>query len=244
MRKIRLNQANLSELIWSQMMDFSYHEYTGNYALHDHFARLESLRVKATYNTGSISQSAQFALYSLSNFFQPTFIAEVGTFIGKSLVAMMAPNMTHRLWAHTCDYSNDIRIPIFKGPDVDGIFMSPVVRQHPMKSSVYMFKNIIEGDVEYNFDRILFNLDGRVENDDIKLIKEIINGRRENTIFALDDFEGIEKGVANYEKLKGLLPNHWLVYPPTSLLLSKYGYRDYCSTALVIPDSMIIKAVQ
>lgn len=246
MRKIRLNQANLSEIIWQQMFDFSYHEYVGNHGLHKHFASLESLRQGAKYNTGSISQSAQFALYSLSNFYQPTLIAEVGTFIGKSLVAMTAPAanwFAPMVQAYTCDYSNDIRIPL-DSEDVK-ITRAVAVRQYPMKSSTAMFDGIVNSKVNQNYDRVLYNFDGRIDDKDIPLLKEI-NHHSNETIYALDDFEGIEKGVANYEKLKAssLLTKHWLVYPPSSLLLSKYGFRDYCSTALVIPNSMIVQAVQ
>ena len=49
---------------------------------------LEELRQNADYNTGSISTSSAWALYSVTSLFQPRMVLEVGTFIGKSTMSM------------------------------------------------------------------------------------------------------------------------------------------------------------
>jgi hypothetical protein len=62
----------------------------------------------------------------------------------------------------------------------------------------------------------------------------------DKTVFALDDFEGIEKGVANYSLLQKIIPyySHILMYPPDRETLTYFGLRDRCTTALVVPNTL------
>ena len=60
----------------------------------------------------------------------------------------------------------------------------------------------------------LLHLDGRLQNEDFDLLK---NNFTENTILILDDFEGNEKGVVNFNNLlnNNLISrkSHCLIYP-------------------------------
>jgi hypothetical protein len=81
-------------------------------------------------------------------------------------------------------------------------------------------------------------LDGRLTEEDLSLIDNLIN---ENTIIALDDFEGMEKGVINLINLRKLqkLNNHFLAYPPTENYLQKLGLNSYSLTAVLLPISLV-----
>ena len=61
------------------------------------------------------------------------------------------------------------------------------------------------------------------------------------TVFAFDDFEGIEKGVANYSKLSGsgLFQGRVLVPPVTEDIAQRFGFVDPSRTALWMPSKLI-----
>ena len=81
-------------------------------------------------------------------------------------------------------------------------------------------------------------LDGRLTEEDFPLFDNLIN---ENTVIALDDFEGMEKGVINLINLRKLqkLNNHFLAYPPSESYLQKIGLNSYSLTAVLLPFSLI-----
>lgn len=134
-------------------------------------------------------------------YFRPTLIAEVGTFIGRSTYSL-AVGSGDKATVYTCDASNDIKLP----PMPEG---AARVVQFPNTTSTDMFKSLL---ADKNLGRKidLFYIDGRVSEEDKALMLQLSNDR---TIIVLDDFEGVEKGVAN-----GMLlgtPNHLLIYPRT-----------------------------
>ena len=63
----------------------------------------------------------------------------------------------------------------------------------------------------------------------------------QNTIILLDDFEGSEKGVVNYMRLKKLekFKTHFLIYPCERSKLEKFGENSYSTTAVMLPNSLI-----
>jgi predicted O-methyltransferase YrrM len=134
-------------------------------------------------------------LYRLVKFFKPSTIAEVGTFIGVSTMAMYMADKYVSI--DTCDMSNDI-----PNSFVDTWGM---VTYFPKTSSTEMFKKLAE---EENPSIDLIYLDGRLSQPDIEPLSKIVC---EKTVFVLDDFEGIEKGVANALMLEH--PSRVLIYP-------------------------------
>jgi hypothetical protein len=118
---------------------------------------------------------------------------------------------------HTCDSSNDIKLP-FK------------VNQYPMKTSGEMFEEMMKQKIRADF---IF-LDGRLPPRDARLIGELAHA---NTVVALDDFEGVEKGVANAQLFtyQGAV----LVYPAEKELLEKHGIPDEANLALILPHTVI-----
>jgi len=60
-------------------------------------------------------------------------------------------------------------------------------------------------------------------------------------VIALDDFEGFEKGTANFANLQqsGLLSSHILIYPPSENLLKDFNFFDHSTTALLLHQASI-----
>ena len=75
--------------------------------------------------------------------------------------------------------------------------------------------------------------------------KEILNLDKlchEKTIFILDDFEGVEKGVVNLMAIKNIsiFKRYFLIKPPSSSFLKKINpFSETCPTAVFLPLSLI-----
>jgi hypothetical protein len=198
-------------------------------------SQLDDLRVSADYNTGSISSSASWGLYATTCLFKPRKIIEIGTFIGRSSIAMalgMADSGITDGEVHTCDYSNDIKLPSIENASII---------QYPMQSSTNMLEKIIaDNQMGNKVDMVHF--DGRLQNPDYQLLNQL---RSPDMIFVLDDFEGMEKGVINYINMKEakILDAYQLISPPSPPLLREFGFHDISCTALLIPHSSILYSI-
>lgn len=146
----------------------------------------EPRRARAAYNTGTVPFETAVYLRALSRFYEPTVIAEVGTFIGTSTLALRASDVLF-----TCDRSNDC-VPPAAG-----------MVTHPRQSSTEMLRQI-DRPVD------LFFFDGRIQADDIPEIRRLMH---HGTVFVFDDFTGREKGVVNVELLAPHMPTHTLIGP-------------------------------
>ena len=222
---IRLSITRLSKLIWEIILDQN--QLTTIKELDDLKTKsidLEKLRFEAEYNTGSIAISQAHLLYLVVQFFKPKRVIEVGTFIGRSTIAMAQAMDKYCSEGEifTCDASNSIELP-WKG--------TTKITQFKKQTSVAMFQQL---DGVYDF---LF-LDGRVVDEDLINMDRLITDK---SIIVLDDFEGIEKGVINLTYLKKLrkFQNHQLVYPPDSELLLANQMSKKIPMALLIPRTLI-----
>jgi predicted O-methyltransferase YrrM len=193
MKTIQIGRERFSKFFWDiideKVGDVPWQE------IEDMIADRQEYRRKAEYNTGSLSVDDAAELYRLVKFFKPSTIAEVGTFIGVSTMAMYMADKYVSI--DTCDMSNDIP-NLFE--DTKGM-----VTYFPKTSSTEMFKKLAE---EENPSIDLIYLDGRLSQPDIEPLSKIVC---EKTVFVLDDFEGIEKGVANALMLEH--PSRVLIYP-------------------------------
>jgi hypothetical protein len=93
--------------------------------------------------------------------------------------------------------------------------------QYPKKSSTDMFEDLLKQKVKVD----LFYIDGRLSPKDIRLILELMHNK---TVFVLDDFEGVEKGVGNAMLLMQYLTGYALIYP-----------RWNGKTAILIPATLL-----
>lgn len=195
MNPLQLNRRMVSKLFWELMDAQSLPEY--DLPTTDQFDRL---RKYADYNTGSLNEWDMVDLIAICHYFKPRVIAEVGTFIGRSTYAL-AVGAGEMAMIYTCDASNDIPLPDMP-PD------SPAIIRHPRESSVEMFNKMLAAEFGGRVD--MFFIDGRVSEADRLLMEKLSHHK---TVIVLDDFEGVEKGVANAMLLG--TSDHILIYPRT-----------------------------
>ena len=226
MNKFSISARILSSIFWDTIL----RDFTTNLEFNDDLfkkiKRLDQLVENADYKTGSISNASAIILYYLTIFFKPQNILEIGTFIGKSTIAMakgMDDKKVKNPYLCTCDGSNDIDLP-WKG--------RTKIKQYKKVISTEMLKQ--ESKL---FDFLFF--DGRLMPDDLSYIENLSH---KNTLVILDDFEGIEKGVINLitirksEKFK----NYFLIYPPSNNILNKINpFSEPCPVAILLPASLV-----
>jgi predicted O-methyltransferase YrrM len=231
MRKIDLSSRLLSRAVWSRLFEQSAHLYRAQGdAFFLRMAELDALRGKAEYNTGSISTATQWALFSVAHALSPAVVAEVGTFIGKSTLSIaMGMDAAHvgSGEIHTCDMSNSMTLPTLT---------STRVVQYPATGSTEMFTDLAADGFTNRVDFV--HLDGRLQKSDLELLATLASP---DLVLALDDFEGIEKGVANLIALRqtGSFKTQLLVPPPEAELLQRFGFWDHSSTALLLPAHLV-----
>lgn len=205
---ITIDRVMLSEMVWRRLRSKSVSGLGGL------FDELDDLRERADYNTGSLDRGDVADLQEIVSHFEPVTVAEVGTFIGRSTAAM-ARVMQEGGMIHTCDVSNDIKLPVLSN--------TVGVCQYPKQTSTQMFQSLVGSGTRVD----LFYVDGRLAADDLPLIKKLMHDR---TVFVLDDFVGVEKGVANAMNLLAGLgaPFYTLIYP-----------RLMHKTAMLVPNTLL-----
>ncbi len=225
MNTFKISTKLLSKIFWETMLRNTDELRREKDDLNNSLKKLEELRKNAEYNTGSISFSSAWCLYNLVRYFKPKRIIEVGTFIGKSTISMCQAQDDEDITEaeiYTCDLSNQISLPWNR---------KTKIHQFQKQSSTEMLKKLTGV-----FDFLFF--DGRLSEDDLVLLSKLISNK---TIIALDDFEGMEKGVINLINLRRIpqLANYILIYPPTEDALKQYQFTAHALTAVMIPIEMI-----
>jgi predicted O-methyltransferase YrrM len=205
---INLNRKRTSRIIWETLLENVVSHPKAPWV--EQLNMLDALRATAKSPTGSVSFATFWCLYAVVQAYKPKRVAEVGTYIGKSTLALVSGGAE----VHTCDYSNDVKLP-FK------------VNQYPMTSSTDMFAKL-QPAIDLLF------LDGRLEKEDLSHIGRLLHSQ---SVVALDDFEGIEKGVAN--AMKFTYQGAMLVYPPERELLERHGIPDESTLALILPHGLV-----
>jgi hypothetical protein len=237
MNQLNLNRIHLSRAVWHRIFEHAEMLSACKAEIISEAQELDRLRPKALYNTGSISAASVWALTATAYYFAPKVIAEVGTFIGRSTSAM-AQGCTYSgtfSTIHTCDLSNDIDL----SDAMPFSWGEAALVQYPKQSSTQMFKSLADENVKLD----LLHLDGRLTDEDMALLPQLV---KDQTLFTLDDFEGLEKGVANAQRLMHTLGNvaHFLIYPPERDTLAHFGLRDGCTTAMLLPRCLFQITVQ
>lgn len=203
MKKVYLSRRRFSEIVWGIVMSQPNDGWKGPVVRDD-------LRSVAAYNTGTISNDAAWELYKITKYFKPMVVAEVGTFIGTSTTAM-ADGMGGGLIL-TCDASNDIKLDSHHSTEI---------KQYPKMTSTQMFYELVQKNTKLD----MVYVDGRLQEQDFGLLQSL---SKPHTMYLLDDFEGIEKGVANASALmNSICRDHHLIYPNKSL------------TAMILPKTLI-----
>lgn len=205
MNPVQIGRKRLSEIVWNiideRVSDYPYE------VIEKIIEDQQVLRQDADYKTGSVPYDDAVELYKITKFFQPKVIAEVGTFIGVS-TRTMREAVSHAT-IYTCDHSNNIDI----SPKDTKLF------RYPMRASQEMFADLAEKEIKVD----LVYLDGRLSQPDFEPLAKIVHT---DTVFVLDDFEGVEKGVVNALMLESAA--RVLVYP-----------REGRRTAISLPMTML-----
>jgi hypothetical protein len=209
MNALRINRMMFSEMFWQIVRN----NRPRPPELATDMDTLSDLVESADYKTGTINLEDAFCLFDLVSYFNPKGLAEVGTFIGRSTIAMSYAAEVNTV-IHTCDASNDVKLPTFG---------KAKIRQYPRKTSTQMFEELIT----QKFKPDLFYIDGRLKSDDVALMAKL----NRNAVILLDDFEGVEKGVSNAQLLllSSEFSGHMLIYPRT----------PHGKTAVMLPISML-----
>jgi predicted O-methyltransferase YrrM len=236
MRTLDISARLLGEAVWRSLFETSTHRlFERRQKFFELMASLEALRARADYDTGSISAASAWALFSLSHYFGAKYLLEIGTFIGKSTLALAlgADDARTGIELHTCDMSNAVELPSVS---------RCTVRQYTRTSSTDMLRQIASNHaVDRPFE--LLHVDGRLQSEDLALLQSVCTP---NLVVALDDFEGVEKGIANLVNMRsvGFLNSHLLIPPCPERLLREFGFPDHSSTALLIPQSALRMTAQ
>ena len=228
MEAVRINRTKLSEATWELILDNSApYCFSRMENLVQKSLQLEELRTQANYNTGSISTAAIWSIFSACLYFQPKMTAEVGTFIGKSTLAIASAMdvCAHEIFGiFTCDFSNDIKLSFDT--------RTPIM-QFPMQPSTAMFLDMKKNNIRCD----ILLLDGRLQEADLNLLPSVLH---EKSVILLDDFEGIEKGCVNAMVLmQSLEKDYHLIYPPSRQALERRGLMDGCTLAMMVPRSLV-----
>tara|TARA_B110000037_G_scaffold188825_1_gene220578 strand:+ start:267 stop:1007 length:741 start_codon:yes stop_codon:yes gene_type:complete len=187
--------------------------------------------VRLHYNetTGSTTPAQAIGLYYITKYFRPLRVIEIGTWIGKSTVSIASAIDTYSQAGEivTCDVMNDIKIP-FEG--------KTKITQFPKQDSNQMLQQL-SGTYDLVF------IDGKIMHKDIPLLKNLITPK---TIFVIDDFEGLAKGVENVSILRDkidLLKSHYLIMPPNEKILNDHRFKTTSTTAVIVPMKTFTLAV-
>lgn len=193
MNYTRINFTHFSEAFWKQV-EYVTRDKLEHQAISimNTWALCGDYAKDADYKTGSINLSAMHTLAALSLYYQPMVTIEIGTFIGRSACMLATYGKVY-----TCDKDNDC----FPGSDHIQCFGKT--------NSTDMLKQLKDP-------ADLFFFDGRIQDADLEHIYRLSNPR---TVYAFDDFEGVEKGVANVIKLSRVFDNYILIAPQNGIAL-------------------------
>lgn len=206
MKDFQIPRSEFSRFFWDLLG-------SGTYMIKELEEALEDLRDDADYKTGSISEKDVYDLTAIVSYFRPESVCEIGTFIGRSTHAIAQSMGAGSIW--TCDISNSIDLPA----PVNAV----TIRQFKKTSSTDMLKEAVKKQQQFD----LFYIDGRISSEDVDLMAKVSPPK--DPIMILDDFEGVEKGVANASILLSTIASGYtLIYP-----------RAHHKTAVLLPFSRL-----
>jgi hypothetical protein len=170
-------------------------------------ADAEARRVRADYDTGSITAKEAELLLTLAEDISARVVIEVGTFIGVSTKAMAAASTVEAVY--TCDASNDC------------LESDRVICTYPKQTSTEMLHDLINRHVRAD----LCFFDGVLAVEDGDLLMQVTH---HNTVYAFHDYNygskirkggRLEhnvprKGIGNYRILCRIIPGNYVMIPP------------------------------
>ena len=234
---LRLNPSTLSQAFGQQLLEGGAHLRP---AFEQTLLPLISTRLLdpslQRSNSGSIGLGSALSLFLASHRKSPKLIAEVGTYIGNSAASMgygaaLAPQAVQLI---TCDMHPCTQQP-FAGLNLPKGSKAQVLQG----SSTKMFELLTSKEAKLD----MLHLDGRLMKDDLKLLSQLL---KPDTLIALDDCEGDEKGHMNLDLLRraGLIQSHAYVEPFPRELFRLWGLETRSVTGFLLPKSSVTFARQ
>ena len=229
MKKLWLSESMISDVFWKALRTSYYASRAQDEAtlianstgpLVDEFPSI----------AGSISKEGTKMLWLVTRYFSPKNVCEIGTYIGRSALAMAFGGLDSINQIYTCDGTFDCLDleKLKKTFSVKEKFNAiDKISYFGKTMSTDMLNTLKSKDVKIDF---LF-IDGRISMQDCDILAQILS---EDCIILLDDFEGVEKGVSNALLLRGLLKGHILLQPEYN---EKIGYRGV--TAVMVPANLL-----
>ena len=208
MNKLFLSELMIANSFWKAIQN-------------SHFSRqAESdarLIAEATYplveefptEAGSISVESAKLLWLITRYFSPKIIIEVGTYIGRSSLAMGFGGYSSLQKLHTCDGTFD-NLDFNRFKEICGS-----INKHNLISKISYYGKTFSTDMltkikERGEKADLIFIDGRISPEDCNLLQQVTS---ETCVYILDDFQGVEKGVANAMLLRKFFRNYILLEP-------------------------------
>ena len=148
-------------------------------------------------------------LWLLAKYFSPERICEIGTYIGRSTLAMACGSAKTVKNIYTCDGTYDC----MKFTDLDGSFANGN-KVDAIKKIEYFGKTMSTVMLQRLDENNISGYDIYRRKDWSRGCKILTKICSEDCVFLLDDFDGVEKGVLNAVMLRGIFKGHILLEPP------------------------------
>ena len=229
---LRLNPSSLSRALGEQLLDSTAHlRPTFESVLLPLITQRLLDRTLQRANSGSIGLGSALTLFLATHQRAPRLIAEVGTYIGNSAAAMGlgAGTAAQAFQLVTCDLHPCTQQPLA------GLTLPPGSGAQVVQgSSTQMFQALAAKQAKLD----MLHLDGRLMPDDLKLLAQLL---KDDTLIALDDCEGDEKGHMNLDLLRraGLLQHHAYVEPFPRDVFRAWNLETRSMTGLLLPLKLI-----
>ena len=230
MQLFTLNSNHLSNVVWGTLADYYAPELSSTREIiSEMYAHTEAIRDQMERPTGTVFLNSAIALYCLTRWVKPRVVFEIGTFVGNSALSIGKAMEVNGVGGeiHTCDGTNTFKVPTE--------LTQTSITGYPTTKSTDALEAVASAGKKVD----LFHLDGRLMKRDCELIAALSH---ESTVFALDDFEGVEKGVMNMMALMSRKPwnqTHIQVAPPSAEVLRRFSEEgNACETALLIPEAL------
>ncbi len=218
MNSLLLSEAMIAKAFWSELQSENLSQMAARDLDEGVFPHSEAIAQSYPSKSGSISRKSAELIWLLARYFEPKNIAEVGTYIGRSTLSLYKGAQRTLASLSTCDISFDA----WRAPDEDA---RSKIRYFGKTGSQEMFKALVDEGAKID----LFMLDGRITVSDLELIEQLCTPK---SIFVVDDFEGVEKGVENVFLIRDRFKDLLLLSPETDLSL---GWHDSHCLAVLVP---------
>jgi len=216
-----LSESMIANAFWTQLLASSCASEADTIA--QSIVGLSNETAKAfPTKTGTMSLESTKMLWLLGRYFSPKVVIEVGTYIGRSTAAIYMGALPSVEKFYTCDATHNAWEP-------RQLASKEEIEYFGKTTSTQMFERLASRGVKADF----FFFDGRLQDADVNLIKMLSHDK---SVFVLDDFEGLEKGVLNGIKLREISPSLILLRGSDCRAI---GLEKPSSLALLIPPQAL-----